>query len=289
MNDAEHARITADPVLRSQCYREMVRRYYECVTAVYRQFWGDSYHFAIYRGTESREDAMIATERMIADEGSFRKGLAILDWGCGLGGPALQIAEYSGAEITGIDLCEHHIRIASERACAHGFADKLRFAVADGMHLPFADAVFDRVYVFEAGCHTPDKAAFCRECARVLRLGGEFLGLDWMQRDSLAAWEQEQYVEPICRHCSVPNMISPSMMREHLWRSGFEVLRSEQASSIQALSPNWELPQAAQMPPSRGGWDIEALGRISRGGQALEEATRAGAFVIGYWRARKLE
>src|SRR5260370_18019266 len=40
MNDAEHARIAADPALRSQCYQAMVRQYYECVTAMYRQFWG---------------------------------------------------------------------------------------------------------------------------------------------------------------------------------------------------------------------------------------------------------
>lgn len=288
MNDAEHARIAADPALRSQCYQAMVRQYYECVTAMYRQFWGDSYHFAIYRGNESRDEAMIATERLIADAGSFRKGLDILEVGCGLGGPALQIAEYSGAEITAIDLCQHHVRIAAQRASARGLNDKVRLAVADGMHLPFADAVFDRVYVIEAGCHTPDKAALCRECARVLRSGGEFLGLDWMERDDLTAWEQERYIEPICRHCSVPNMVSPVIMQGHLANNGFEVLRSDQASSIESLLPNWRLPQAALMQPSTDGWDRNALSRISLGGQALEKATRAGAFVIGYWHARRL-
>jgi ubiquinone/menaquinone biosynthesis C-methylase UbiE len=265
----------------------MVRRYYECVTGVYRRFWGDSYHFAIYRDNETREQALAATERMIAEEGEFRAGLAILDLGSGLGGPAIQIAQYSGASITGIDLCEHHVHLAHSRAHSHGVTGKVRFAVADGMQLPFRDASFDRVYIFEAGCHTPDKAALCRECARVLCAGGEFLGLDWMQRDGLTAAQQERYIEPICRHCSVPSMISPADMRNLLERAGFDVLVSEEAAAAESLSRNW-IPPQGPINFATEGWDADALRRVSLGGQVLEEATRAGAFVIGHWRGKKL-
>jgi sterol 24-C-methyltransferase len=288
MNDLEHAAVTADPALRMQFYEPMVRRYYECVTAVYRHFWGDSYHFALFQGTESREDALLATERMVAEEGSFRKGLSILDVGCGLGGPALNIAEYSGADITGVDLCEHHVRIAAENAQLRGLAGRVRFMAADGMHLPIADATFDRVYVFESGCHMPDKEAFCLECARVLRAGGQFLGLDWMQRDGLKLDEQERYVEPICRYCSLPSMISPAMMSKHLEAAGFDVVVSQQASQSETLLRNWE-PAQQMANAAADGWDREALQRVSLGGSALSQAARVGAFIIGYWRARKRE
>jgi sterol 24-C-methyltransferase len=288
MNDLEHAAVTADPALRMQFYEPMVRRYYECVTAVYRHFWGDSYHFALFQGTESRQDALLATERMVAEDGSFRKGLSILDVGCGLGGPALNIAEYSGADITGVDLCEHHVRIAAENAQLRGLAGRVRFMAADGMHLPIADATFDRVYVFESGCHMPDKEAFCLECARVLRAGGQFLGLDWMQRDGLTLDEQERYVEPICRYCSLPSMISPAMMSKHLEAAGFDVVVSQQASQSETLLRNWE-PAQQMANAAADGWDREALQRVSLGGSALSQAARVGAFIIGYWRARKRE
>jgi sterol 24-C-methyltransferase len=288
MNDLEHAAVTADPGLRMQFYEPMVRRYYECVTAVYRHFWGDSYHFALFQGTESRQDALLATERMVAEEGTFRKGLSILDVGCGLGGPALNIAEYSGADITGVDLCEHHVRIAAENAQLRGLAGRVRFMAADGMHLPIADATFDRVYVFESGCHMPDKEAFCLECARVLRAGGEFLGLDWMQRDGLTLDEQERYIEPICRYCSLPSMISPAMMSKHLEAAGFDVVVSQQASQSETLLRNWE-PAQQMASAAADGWDREALQRVSLGGSALSQAARVGAFIIGYWRARKRE
>ncbi len=286
MNDAEHAIITADPVLRRQEYAPMVRHYYECITAVYRQFWGDSYHFALFRDGESREAALVATEHMLADAGAFQKGFAVLDVGCGLGGPALNLAEYTGAEITGVDICEHHVQIARGRAEARGLAGQLRFVIGDGMQLPFSDEAFDRVYVIESGCHMPDKAAFVAECARVLRPGGEFLGLDWMQRDGLTFSEQERYVEPICRYCSLPDLISPSVMSGHLGRSGFETLISEQVSTITSLMRNWESASEASL-FSTGAWDAKALERVSLGGAALRQGTSAGAFIIGHWHARK--
>ncbi len=286
MNDLEHARVTADPVLRVQQYRPMVRRYYQCVTSVYRAFWGDCYHFALFRGSESREEAIAATEHMIADEGHFSAGMDILDVGCGLGGPALNLAAYTGARITAVDLCDHHVQIASERALLRKMEDRVRFLVGDGMHLPFPDESFDRVYVFEAGCHMPDKAAFCVECARVLRPGGEFLGLDWMQRTGLTQAEEERFIEPICQFCSVPSLISPSTMQEHLQRSGFSVLRSDSACSQESLLRNFRVPE--DIPPHLPEeWDAAELQRVSRGGCALEEAARADAFVIGHWHARK--
>jgi sterol 24-C-methyltransferase len=286
MNDIEHGIVTADPALRVKRYAPMVRRYYECITTVYRRFWGDSYHFALFRGAESREEALRSTEEMIADEGSFRPGLRILDFGSGLGGPALHISEYSGVEIVGIDLCSHHVRIAQERVSRRGMAGRVRFVTADGMHLPFADASFDRVYSIEAGCHTPDKSRLCRECARVLRPGGEFLALDWMERDGLTPSDRERYIEPICRDCSMPHLASLQTMRRCLQDAGLEVLIAEQASSDQSFLRNWE--PIGNTPEIAGeDWDPAALLRVRRSGLALADAASAGAFIIGHWRAVK--
>lgn len=267
-------------------YRSRVRSYYECVTDVYREFWGDSYHFALFEDGDTRARALVKTEHRIAAEGGFRRGLRILDLGCGLGGPALEIAGSMDVPIIGIDLCEHHVRIAQERATARNMAHMLRLAAGDAMCLPFPDTTFDRVYVFESVCHTPDKLALCVECARVLKAGGEFLGLDWMQRDGLSRDEQNKFIEPICRYCSVPDMASPQTMREYLEQANFDVLASDQISSLESLIPNWISFRPAP-DVSGSNWDPEALERVSRGGAALAEATRAGAFIIGHWHARR--
>jgi 2-polyprenyl-3-methyl-5-hydroxy-6-metoxy-1,4-benzoquinol methylase len=55
----------------------------------------------------------------------------LLDVGCGSGGPALRLAERTGARVTGIDLVEDGIATASRLAEERGLAHRARFVRAD--------------------------------------------------------------------------------------------------------------------------------------------------------------
>ena len=305
MNDAEFRRIAADPPTRVANYREMVVAYFDRVTDTYRRAWGDSFHFALFSGNEPLAEAMLATERGLADEGGFRPGMRVLDIGCGVGGPALNIAEHSGAHVTGVNIVPHQVDIARRRAAERGLADRTRFQVADGMSMPFPDDSFDAIYIFEAGCHMPDKARFYRECARVLRPGGVFLGNEWLQRDGLTAAEVTQHIEPICRCFAVPDLATPAELERYLVAAGLSVEVVEDVSVRGNILRNWELVDAKNMDgvrsvvPALVMTTVKALRTIAPGllppvlriltdgGVALTEAARAGAFLIGHWRARK--
>jgi ubiquinone/menaquinone biosynthesis C-methylase UbiE len=288
--DQAFAELTADPGARRRHYRQLVRSYFDHVTDVYRESWGESFHFAIFQGSEPLGEAILATERRIADEGEFRPGMLLLDVGCGVGGPALNIAEHCRARVTGLNLVERQVVIARERARARGLADGLRFVVGDGMTMPFPDGAFDGLYMFDAGCHMPDKAHFYRECARVLRPGAVFIGLDWMQRDSLDPAGVDRWIEPICRFHGVPGLVTPAGLREHLAAAGFAVDALEDAGRYGDILRNWELLDektiagVRDLPPDA---IPPVLRWVTEGGIALAEAARAGAFLIGYWRARK--
>jgi ubiquinone/menaquinone biosynthesis C-methylase UbiE len=289
VNDVEFQATICDPAARTTRYRAMVAAYYDRVTDFYREQWGESFHLAIFSGHETREEATRATERMIAREGRFGPGMRVLDVGCGVGGPALTIAEGTGAHVTGVNIVPRQVEIARDRAAFHGLTDRTTFQLADAMHLPFAGGTFDAVYIFEAGCHMPDKAAFYRECARVLRPGGVFLGLEWMCRAGLTAAEEEQYCEPICRLHSVPHLTTLPEFERYLRAAGLGVEVLEDASLRGDILRNWE------------GFDEEtiaallALGdrrppvhrMITDGMIALARGARAGAFLLGHWRARK--
>jgi SAM-dependent methyltransferase len=103
-----------------------------------------------------------------------RSGVAIagrvLDAGCGGGGMPLSLAEEAG-EVIGIDPCNRFgdagVRLARERGIGN-----LRFALADGMALPFPDRAFDLVLSHAVIEHVPDAGLYLRECARVLTPGG---------------------------------------------------------------------------------------------------------------------
>ncbi len=107
----------------------------------------------------------------------------ILDVGCGIGGPAMEMASRYGARVTGIDLEAPLIARAERAAGERGLADRCRFqAVAPGA-LPFADGEFDVVVSSGAVTQTDDVASLFSEFHRVLRPGGWFSCYEWLRTD----------------------------------------------------------------------------------------------------------
>ena len=103
----------------------------------------------------------------------------LLDVGCGSGGPALRLAERTGARVTGIDLVEEGIATASSLAEERGLAERARFVRADaGGPLPFADETYDAVVSIDVMCHLPDRLEILREWHRVTAPGARILFTD---------------------------------------------------------------------------------------------------------------
>jgi SAM-dependent methyltransferase len=94
----------------------------------------------------------------------------VLDAGCGGGGMPLSLAEHA-ARVVGIDPVDRFgdagVALARERGLAN-----LSFARADGMALPFRDAVFDLVLSHAVIEHVADAELYLRECRRVLAPDG---------------------------------------------------------------------------------------------------------------------
>jgi ubiquinone/menaquinone biosynthesis C-methylase UbiE len=290
VNDVEFEQAIGNPAARTSRYREVVPAYFTRVTETYREKWSDSFHFAIFKGSESLDEALLATEKWIAEQAGFAAGQHILDVGCGIGGPALNIAGHSGARVTGINITPVQVEIARQRAADRGLAGRTCFVQGDAMKLPFADRSFDHVYVFDAGCHMPDKPGFYVECGRILRPGGTFTGLDWMKKDNLTPAEESRWIEPICRLHSVPHLISLPELGRCLTDAGLQIEALEDASRHGNILRNWEMVDTLAVRGIRGllPWLIPpTLRMLTDGGLALAKAARHGAFIIGYWRARK--
>ena len=111
-------------------------------------------------------------------------GKRILDIGCGIGGPAFEMASVHGATVTGIDLEAPLVERARRVGEAKGLSGQCVFHVVDGGALDFDDSSFDIVISSGAVTQTEDKDSLFAEIHRVLRPGGWFSCYEWMKSDA---------------------------------------------------------------------------------------------------------
>lgn len=96
-------------------------------------------------------------------------GLRVLDVGCGGGILSESIARY-GASVTGIDVVEKNIRIASLHAAQQDL--DIEYSMTTASSFAAAGDVFDVVLNMEVVEHVADVDAFMRDCCRLVSDNG---------------------------------------------------------------------------------------------------------------------
>ncbi|RKN52344.1 methyltransferase domain-containing protein, partial [Streptomyces klenkii] len=107
-------------------------------------------HFGYWEGPEgdaegeaTLQDAAARLTGLVAARLGAGPGTRMLDVGCGVGGPALQIARATGCHVVGITLSAGQVGLARALADRDGASDRLAFLRADAAELPFEDDSFD--------------------------------------------------------------------------------------------------------------------------------------------------
>lgn len=145
-----------------------------------------------------------------------RRGLRLLDAGCGAGGMLRHLAEYGQA--AGIDL--HPLALKHARA-----ASPAPLARASVERLPFAGSSFDVVTSFDVLYHLSvnDDLAALREFARVLRRGGALL-------IRVPAWESLRGAHDDIVHTR--HRYRAAELRAKLLAAGFRIERLTYANAL---------------------------------------------------------
>ena len=118
-------------------------------------------------------------EPFILDAADFarHKGKKVLEIGCGLGSDFMKFVE-NGADAYAIDLTNTAVEFTKKRMQIFGFPDFVEHVKqADAENLPFQNNEFDMVYSWGVLHHTPDTEKAFFETLRVLKPGGEFIGM----------------------------------------------------------------------------------------------------------------
>ncbi|MDP9867533.1 MULTISPECIES: SAM-dependent methyltransferase [Streptosporangium] len=150
---------------------------YNGIAALVEATAGPDRHYGFWAGHQDGASIGEATGRLtdlVASKLNVGPGSHVLDVGCGNGGPAVRIAQTSGARVTAIDVDRQALRNGAERARSQEVAALVEFRRIDAMDLPFAPASFDAVLAFESTPHF-DIFPLYQGISRVLRPGGRLV------------------------------------------------------------------------------------------------------------------
>ena len=114
-----------------------------------------------------------------------------LDAGCGIGLPALLLAEAVGraGHVTGLDLCPEFLVHAEEIVEQAGLSEQISFREGDVNRLPFDDDAFDWAWSVDCVGYAPlEPLPLVKELARVVKPGGSVAILAWSSEKLLPGY-----------------------------------------------------------------------------------------------------
>ncbi|MDI7862219.1 methyltransferase domain-containing protein [Rhizobiaceae bacterium n13] len=159
-----------------------------------------------------------------------------LDIGAGIGGPARYLAEECGCRVTGIDLTEEFVSVATSLTRRCGLSNRVSFHHASALSMPFPNAGFDGAMLMHVGMNIEDKAGLFAEVRRVLKPGARF-GIYDIMRVSDA---ELIYPMPWAATPETSFVETPDTYRRLLANAGFKA-EQEHDRSAMALSLGQEM------------------------------------------------
>lgn len=149
--------------------------------------------------------------------------MQVLDVGSGIGGPARYFAEAHGCRVTGIDLTEEFVRVATELTRRCGLGELATFRQGSALDLPFAAAAFDAASMIHVGMNIGEKSKLFQNVRRVLKPGGLFCVYDLMQVEA----GDLPYPMPWAMTRETSFLETPETYRRLLAAAGFKIEREE--------------------------------------------------------------
>ncbi|GAA6015074.1 hypothetical protein JCM11491_001650 [Sporobolomyces phaffii] len=269
----ESAQDTAEHTdARNASYKDVVNGYYDGATELYEYGWGTSFHFCRYYKGEPFYQAIARHEHYLALQAGLKPKMRVLDVGCGVGGPAREIARFADVEVVGINNNEFQVGRARKYTEKAGLSDQVSFVKGDFMTLSeqFGEGSFDAVYAIEATCHAPSWEGVYGEIMKVLKPGGTFAMYEWCMTEK---WDSSNPTHKKIAHDielgdGIPEMRSIERCRQALTTVGYEIVHEEDLADRGDEVP-WYYSLTGDLRMAQTWWDLATLWRMTGWGRGL--------------------
>ncbi|KAJ1450964.1 S-adenosyl-L-methionine-dependent methyltransferase [Pelagophyceae sp. CCMP2097] len=207
-------------------------RYFTLITDFFEYGWGDAFHMAPLKPEWSFKRSMAFWEQNFWLVMGVNSRMKVADLGMGIGGPMRRCAEFTGANVTGVTICQHQINRAKTITASlpQYIQDRTTYLLGDYNDLPaeMEPDSYDAAYFMESLSHSEDRASPLAQAVKIVKPGGIVAGWQWMLRPEF------DYSNP--KHMELKrgmeyggglrNLVKPEARHEEYRRAGLVVLES---------------------------------------------------------------
>ena len=220
---------------KSNIYHQKVERYYHGSQKDYEIIWGLKKHRSLHygfweKGIRNHEQAINNTTEQVAKYGIVREDMNVADLGCGIGGPALYLAQKYNCRVDGVSITERQVTQANQEAKRIGRED-CKFYKEDYCHTSLTSDKYDMVYGIESYCHAEDKLDVLKESFRLLKPKGRLVVLDFFWKrellNSVPTDSDQKAMKNWANSWAVSDFAYENEFEEKLRQSGFKNIQKK--------------------------------------------------------------
>ena len=271
-------------------HTETVKEYYDLCSELMVFGWGESLHFAPLSPRESLEESKVRHQRLMIAKLELRKGMKVIDVGCGIGGPMRRVVREADVRVVGVNSSEVQLAKAKMLDAEAGLDHMIDYLACSFMDMSaVADDTFDRGYAIESTCHAPDKAGAFAEIYRVLKPGSLLWGQEMCMTDRFDPGDKRHrgIKKELMHGIALKDIATMGEVNRALETAGFKVIEAKDLA-VDENSPitPWYQPMEARANTLGNALRRTPLGRKTlRGTLRLAEALgvfpKGSADVIG--------
>ena len=200
----------------------------------------DQYHLGYWDETNPNasitEAADHLTEIMI-DKVTIQAGQRFCDLGCGVGMPAIKLAQAIGCSVDGITISQSQHEKAQQLAAKAGLSERTNFILGDALAMPCEDATYDGGWFFESIFHMGHRKAL-QEASRILKPGATLVISDLPARPTMTE-EYRVLCEEQAHSFVIPKGDYPGLLDT----AGFDLIEIDDVTEfvITPLVPNMRI------------------------------------------------